>query len=1018
MSMHAKIARTAVVLGLIVALCQETQTLAGTTGSIQGYITDANNKPIAGATVSVTAPSFSTHTVTASNGFYAANGLPPDTYTVTAAQTGFATTQVPGITVTQDQTARTDIKLAAEVKSLGKITVRGSTSIYQPHQTADAYTINSQSVTNITGTPQNLSETAVLNALPGITTDVNGYPVIRAGAENDEGFQYDGIDATEPVTGQFVNSLVLNGVSRLVLSTGGYDVTNGNTNSGVVNVVIKRGAYPGAGEATASVNRPNFDHRLAFDFGNATPDNRFSYYFSFTGLRPTATNGDDKTFNVLNLGGLSTSPGNDALSNIIFHFGNAGQNELQYFGDTGTSVFFLGFGQNPNLLPYDSNNLVTRLVSGLGLFADPNASLADFTARFPGQAAIDQNVGYRDHQTEDHNIEKINLKHQFSASSFGEFRVTRTDSVVNFYNPWNGGALSGQYEFVHSTSKDLGFDYTNQLNSKHAITVGGDTNFTLPDFAISRPTLGLSEEPLECGELCGLLGLAGSIGNPNRPGGYVQGIAALDGESPVGLPLTQLFDPASRATDTLHRNDLYFKDDFTPLDRLDITFGVRWDQEVIDLPANAAAANQFYTVDGSGNYHVEPGPAITTDITRPSQVSPRLAVAYQAGARDALRFSFGKNIEFTPLSNIENTYALPTSLAKCDIPSGCFTPLPGFGTTNHISNLYQQMLLDLNTNSFQQFTPVRPQRAINYDLSWNHDFGQGLALRVTPYYRKGYDYVAFSTPLLFKLSDGTPVFAAGREENAGINFNTGVEMSIQKVAAFGWTGFVSATYDNTLANYDSDFFPSVNNAAIALNHLFHVSYVAPVTATFGLAYQSHRGFHASAEVPFESGYRYGVGKHTWVFGGPNGTTPEEVLNTDLAAGVGNYYFTDPSNPGTVEHPNITGSLGTADGNDPGTLRGPAEALVNVSLSQELGTGPNRMSLGLRVDNVLGNYSINTPILNARYHNNGLGGYAPNSGISGSAGLQPYRFIPFQPSAYLNGPIGTPRTYTVFLNMKY
>ena len=115
--------------------------------------------------------------------------------------------------------------------------------------------------------------------------------MIRAGAQNDEGFQYDGIDATEPVTGQFINSLVLNGVSRLVLSTGGYDVTNGNTNSGVVNVVIKRGAYPGAGEATALMNYPNFDHRLAFDFGNATPDNRFSYYFSFTGNRTTGTSG-------------------------------------------------------------------------------------------------------------------------------------------------------------------------------------------------------------------------------------------------------------------------------------------------------------------------------------------------------------------------------------------------------------------------------------------------------------------------------------------------------------------------------------------------------------------------------------------------------------------------------------------------------------------------------------------------------------------------------------------------------
>jgi len=1017
MSSPVRYARALAFVAVLLLLSYGSQSRAGTTGSIQGYISDVNGHPIAGATVSVSAPVYSSHTSSGVDGFYAINGLPPDTYTVTAARTGFATAQYAGVTVIQDQTARTDIRLVVDVKVLGKQTARSTTSIYQPRQTADAYTINSQSVTNITGTPQNVSETAVLNALPGITTDSNGYPVIRAGAENDEGFQYDGVDATEPVSGQFINSLVLNGVSRLVLSTGGYDVTNGNTNSGVVNVVVKRGSYPGSGESTALINYPNFDHRLAFDFGESTPNNRFSYYFSFTGLRDTVTYGDDKTFLPLEGGGLAYDTGNDLLSNFIYHFGARQENELQYFGDTGTNLFQFGYAQDSAILPYDSNNLVTRLRSGLGLFADPNASVVDFAPLFPGQVGVRQNIGYSDRQTEDHNIEKINLKHQFSASSFGEVRVTRTDSLVNFILPWNGGAQTGQFEFVHSISRALAFDYTNQLNARHAVTLGGDTNFTVPDFAIARPTLAMQFAPLECGELCGLLGLAGSLGNPNAPGGYVQGIATLDGRSSLGLPLTTLPDSASRATDPLHRNDLYIKDDFTPADRFDITYGVRWDQEVIDLPPNAAALNEYYTVDSSGLFHVLPGPAISADVTRPSQVSPRLAVAYQAGSRDAIRFSFGKNIEFTPLSNIENTYAVSPTLARCNISSGCYTPLPGFGTTNHITNLYQQILLDLNTNSFAQYTPVRPQRAINYDLSWNHDFGQGVAMRITPYYRKGYDYVAVSTPLLFKLADGTPVFGPGREENAGINFNTGVELSIQKSALFGLSGFFSATYDNTLANYDSDFFPAVNNAAIALNHLFHVSYVAPVTATGGLAYQSRHGFHASVTVPFESGYRYGVGKHTWVFGGPNGTTPEEVLNTDLASPVGNYYFTDPSNPGTVEHPNITGSLGTADGNDPGTLKGPAEAFINVAISQDIGAGPNRIALGLRADNILGNYSISTPIDSARYHNNGFGGYASNSGISGLIGLEPYRYR-LQPSFYLNEPAGGARTYSLFVNIKY
>ncbi|HLJ84018.1 MAG TPA: hypothetical protein VKT51_07610, partial [Candidatus Eremiobacteraceae bacterium] len=360
---------------------------------------------------------------------------------------------------------------------------------------------------------------------------------------------------------------------------------------------------------------------------------------------------------------------------------------------------------------------------------------------------------------------------------------------------------------------------------------------------------------------------------------------------------------------------------------------------------------------------------------------------------------------------------------------GCFTPLPGFGTTNNITNLYQSAIGDWNSNFFAQYTPVRPQRATNYDASWTHDFGNSLELRISPYYRKGEDYVVANTPLLFSLPDGTPIFGAPREENAGVNENTGVELDLQKTQTFGLSGTLSATYDNTLANYNSDFFPSTNNAALALNHFFHVSYVAAVTATMNLAYNTRSGWHFSALMPFESGYRYGVGKKTFVFQpiGPNGSlVPVEVLNTDLAAAsLGEnqfqsaYYFTDPSNPGTILHPNITGSRGTADGNDPGTLLGPPRFfLTDVSISHDIGTGPTRMQVGIRGTNLLGNYTNAVVGTNSRYRNNGLGGYGPTSGTNTVLPLfEPYQF-PRSPFPYENEPTGPARLYTVFVSVKY
>lgn len=992
---------------MLFVICQVTKTLAGTTGSIDGTVTDSAGHPVAAANVAAVAPSYRAQTVTGANGFFALNGLPPDTYALTFSKPGYQTQTVPGITINQDQTYTQNIALASEVvKTLSRVLVRGATALVQPTLTVNQYTINPQSVQNITGTPQNISETAVLNALPGITTDNAGYPIIRGGAENDEGFELEGIDATEPVTGQFINSLTLNGVGRLQLSTGGYDVSEGNTNSGVVNVVIKRGAYPGGGEATARTNSPNFDHRLTFDYGNATPDNRFSYYFSYNGLRDEPVYGDTKTFLPRLLGATSFDSGDDTVVNLFYHWGANNSNELQYFGDTGASLFNLEFGFNPAITPYATNNGVNQQLFGSAIFLTP---------MFPGQAGLFQNTNYPDHEDENHVIQKINFKHQFSPSSFGEFRVTRAQSVVNFLLPWDGGALADLYEFDGSDNKGVAFDYNNQLNNQHELSFGGETIFTRPFFAIAIPSSTLFTSPLEQSA-------------PNNPAGYVLGLGGTG-------PLTLLPDNASHITDPIHRSNLYVKDRWTPTSRLTLVAGLRWDQEILELPANASAQNMFYVVQAStGNYIDTPGQPLTSDVTRPSQISPRVAVSYELNSRDVLKSSYGKFIEYTPLSNIENTYVVDPAAYNCTIANGCFKALPGGpGTptccTNNVTTLAQQIIEDLNKNNFAQFTPVRPQRATSIDFSWEHDFGNGLQMKISPYYRKGTDYVVASTPLLFNLPDGTSVFGSPRESNAGVNKNTGVEFALDRTATYGWSGFIHATYDNTLANYNSDFFPSVNQAAVDLGHFFHVNYLAPVTATLNLNYNTHSGLHIIGTFPYESGYHYGVGKHTFIYlpTGPNGgLQPQEVLNTDLAeAALGNnqftssYYFTDPSNPGTILSPNISGSRGTNEGNDPGSITGPARMYANITIAQDLGLTQKRLQVGVHVTNLFGNYSNAVVGGNSRYRNNGIGGFAPNSGHKNGflAANEPYQFDR-SPFPYENEPTGQARTWTFYLNARY
>jgi len=1086
--MPKSLTRALIVAALVfaIALSQGTKTLAISLGGIVGRVltssaTENTTKavaplvPVADVNVAAVSPSGTFRAVTNAAGYYALTGLPVDTYAVTFSKQGFVTLPIPGVTVTQDATVPLNVTLQTSLKALGTVTVRGAQSLVQPNQPADRYTVSSTQIQNITGTPQNISETAVLNSLPGITTDNGGYPIIRGGAENDEGFQLEGIDATEPITGQFINSLSLSGTARLVVETGGYDVTNGSTNSGVVNIVVKRGSYPGAGQATVTINSPNFDHRFAIEYGNGSPDNRFSYFFSYNGLRQFREYGDQHTFLPFLVTAVGDASGNEGNVNLFYRWGQDNRNELQYFGETGASAFFFNYdtlqygGKQsaicntslggalsvppsiPTCLPYGSANQQVQAFVG--------QQVAFATTKFPGQVAYNQAINYADNENNVHFIEKLNYKRQFSSSSYADFTLFRTNVADNFLVPWDAGAFTDEFEFNTSNNQGITVDYQNQISNQNLIAIGGEGKFTKTGFSLGIPTLEALVEPLE-------FGYVGFLNLPLGTGGCASlAVGATPSCVSPAFPLSTFVSNASNVTDPVQTWNAWIQDTWTPNDHFNVKAGLRWDQMVLHLPANAQALAMGLVQDPvTGNFIDVPQASIGTNVTRPEQVSPRIAFTYtpNVNARDVFRASAGTFIEFTPLSNIENAYNIPQAAFNCTIANGCFASLPGYSPTcvngkdpaaanaqcNGINNLGQQAMQDLNQNFFIQYSPLLPQRAFAADLSWEHDFGNGMDLRITPYYRHGTNYVVSNVPLLATLPTGTSIFGAPTEENGGINTNTGVEFAFSKSATFGFSGYLNATYDNTLANYNSDFFPSVNNAALALNHFFHVTYLSPITATAGITYHDRKGLWITSEFPYESGYYYGVGTHTFIFqpcglvagctGPATSSVPVQVLNTDLAAAAlglntltSAYYYVDPSNPGTILHPNIVASRGTPEGNDPGSLRGPARLLVNLSIAHDIGNGPNHFQAGVRVQNLFGNYTPTTVGGNSRYRAQGMGdfnGFAntpgvsnggfPNSGSNNvNPTLQPLQF-PRGPNPYENEPTGPARLYTFFISSNF
>ncbi len=1014
-----KFFRAWMLMTVTLLLASTSVAFALTTGEINGYVRDEAGAGVADVTVTVVSASYSATTHTDGQGYYAFVGVQPDTYTMSISKAGYQSREAQGVTVVQQEKHEQDFTISKSLRTIANVTSRSATSLVQPNQTADQYVVTPQTMQNITGTPFTIEQSQVLNALPGFTATAGGAPSIRGGAINDLGYEMEGVDIKEPVLGQFTNNGALAGVQQLVVSAGAYDVASGNTNEGTINEIVKQGSDPGFSDIALFKDMGYLYNGIAAEAGGGTPNGHFTWYAAYHGVRDANVVGSGQ-FLPLAVGATSNVSVNEGVMNLFYRWGKNNDNQLQFFGETGFNTYDYNWFLNPANTPYASNNRLVwaSLANGTchpggGLATEDCGQLvADTLPLFPGQTSFNSNTGYPDNENNQHAVQKLEWQHQFSTSSYFSLAVSKTFEFDNFEVPWAGGAFN-DYS-LNNASTNYGFvgTYSNQVSSHHNITVGAATIAELPGYVAQQNSLA-----------------AFTFFNDWCYVAPIKNTPEFGCNGTNGAPLATFPNVEYARNDMIHRNYAYIRDQWQPNSRWFINWGLRWDNQRMNLPADAAQQGDLLNYDnGTGQYIQTSGPTIGSNVTNPSAISPRMFATYTMGTNDVLRFGWGRYVDFPPELQVETKLLLPNSLKQCNITNGCFAPLPGYGTTNEVSNLYQQSVYDFNTYFNSQYEPTAPQYAADTEFSWEHDFGHGWQTKVTPYYRKGTNYVIGSQAILKTLPSGAPLYGPYTWSNVGIIQSTGVEFSLQKTIPHGLSGWLNLTYDNTMANYNSDYFPEVSFASIALNHFYHEAYSPPITATLGLDYNSKGGFHAILEVPFEDGFWYGVGKKTFIYesfypngqeapqGGPGTVVlPVQVPNTNYLNGAYGYYTVDPTNPGTYEHPNIIASKGTPEGNDPGSLQAPARAFFNLTLSQDF--GPNKKySFGVRMANLFGNFSPALPTTNPWYHNNGYGAFNPNSGINTNAAYEPYQYN-LSSGPYVSEPIGPERQFLLFFTSK-
>lgn len=269
------------------------QAVASTTGTIRGRVVDAaTNAPIVGATVTAVSPSQTATTTTDGSGSFSLLALNPDTYTLRVEKTGYSPASQPGATVFADQASTFVISLALALKTIGRVSARGSGSLVRPGTTSDVYSVNAagaRATQSVAGSGSLNQAYGAIASVPGVSlpSGQQGWyqsVYIRGGDYNQVAYEFDGVPVVRQSDFAPIVTLSALGQQEVQVYTGGTPATSNSSGlAGYINQIIKSGTSPGYATAQGGIGGPQFYHYASVEVGGATPDRLFSYYVGLAG---------------------------------------------------------------------------------------------------------------------------------------------------------------------------------------------------------------------------------------------------------------------------------------------------------------------------------------------------------------------------------------------------------------------------------------------------------------------------------------------------------------------------------------------------------------------------------------------------------------------------------------------------------------------------------------------------------------------------------------------------------------
>jgi hypothetical protein len=522
--------------------------------------------------------------------------------------------------------------------------------------------------------------------------------------------------------------------------------------------------------------------------------------------------------------------------------------------------------------------------------------------------------------------------------------------------------IGGKFEFArpYGTVSDY-IDY---------LPAYGDVQLPYTQIATKNPVSPIPDFVIPNAATTGCRGTPFAPTSGNAGGTYLCGYLAhfFGSNIPALPPETEI------PTATQQSYSLYAQDTYSPVRTLKILAGLRLDGYNFQLPSDPS------------------DPPAVDGIRHQRLYEPHTGISWQFRPHDAIRFNFGRTLSiplptFLGLNIDRSAYDAFNNVPSYDNTKGPFDPTrplatqadycgPGAITSSNASQVvlgtqpcasYADQLYWLTRNyrfSEQNLitSPLRGATFTNYDLSYSHEFGDGTALKLTPFYRRGYDVVEATRTLLgWDPTSEVPALSPEIYSNLGSQSAAGIEFDLAKARQFGLSYQLTATYINQIGNDPPGSY--IPTASVQLGEYYHSPTLAPFQSALGLTYRLHDGLKINPVFRLRSGYPYGAGVYYAL--NYNGQAIYVPLTDALVEGYQGVLisntFVNPQNPGTVTNPNTVAGRGTEKlTSGPGSLL--SSPALTTDLTIEIAPPGKSITYGVTATNLF-NQLADIPVVN-------------------------------------------------------